>query len=258
MIRRPLLLMLAVLASGCGGRSTTAPEPEPLRIAAASDLQVVMPKLIGRFTAQTKIEVVATFGASGQLAQQVRQGAPFDVFLSANRKYVADLVEAKAIDPSSVRDYAVGVLVLVVRDDLADTVKSLSDLKHASVKHVAIANPDTAPYGAAARQALERAGLWDELEPKRVQSDTVRQALQFVQTGNAEAAIVGSAIAKVDGVRSVAIGRETYDTMWQALGVTTSSKRPADALAFTRFLMGEESHGILRDAGFGLGSDFPE
>lgn len=217
-----------------------------------------MPKLIERFSATTKIEVVATFGASGQLAQQVRQGAPFDVFLSANRKFVADLVEAKAIDPATVRDYAVGVLVLVVRDDLAATVKSLTDLKGASVKHLAIANPDTAPYGAAARQALEKAGLWDALERKRVQSETVRQALQFVQTGNADAAIVGSAIAKVDGVRSIPIPRETYDTIWQSLGVTTVSKRPADALAFTRFLLSEDARGILRDAGFGLGSDFPE
>ena len=255
MMSRPLFLVLAALISGCGGM---APSPEPLRVAAASDLQVVLPKLIERFSADTKIEVVATFGASGQLAQQVKQGAPFDVFLSANRKYVADLVEAKAIDPATVRDYAVGVLVLVVRDDLAHSIKSLADLKHASVKHLAIANPDTAPYGAAAKQALERSGLWDVLEPKRVQSETVRQALQFVQTGNAEAAIVGSAIAKVSGVHSVLIARETYDTIWQALGVTTASKRPAEALAFTRFLMGEEARRILRDAGFGLGSDFPE
>ena len=258
MIRQSLFLMLAVLVTGCGGSPSTAPKPEPLRIAAASDLQVVMPKLIERFSAATHVEVVATFGASGQLAQQVRQGAPFDVFLSANRKFVADLVEAKAIDPATVRDYAVGVLVLVVRDDLADTVKSLADLKHASVKHLAIANPDTAPYGAAAKQALERSGLWGVLEPKRVQSETVRQALQFVQTGNAEAAIVGSAIAKVNGVHSVAIPRDTYDTIWQSLGVTTTSKRPAEALAFTRFLLGDEARGILRDAGFGLSSDFPE
>ena len=258
MMGRTSLLALVTFLSGCGGASHTMPKPEPLRIAAASDLQDVMPMLIERFTAASKVEVVATFGASGQLAQQVKQGAPFDVFLSANRKFVADLAEAKAVDPATVRDYAVGVLVLVVRDDLADTVRSLADLKHASVKHLAIANPDTAPYGAAARQALERSHLWDALEPKRVQSETVRQALQFVQTGNAEAAIVGSAIAKVDGVRSFPIDRDKYDAIWQAFGVTTASQRPADALAFTQFLLGEDARAILRKAGFGLASDFPE
>jgi molybdate transport system substrate-binding protein len=258
MTRRTPFLILAALASGCGASSRTDPTIEPLRIAAASDLQAVMPVLIERFQAATGVQVEATFGASGQLSQQIKQGAPFDVFLSANRKFVADLAEVKAIDAQTVRDYAVGVLVLVVRDDLAGRVKSLSDLNDPSVKKLAIANSDTAPYGAAARQALERSGLWDALEPKRVQSETVRQALQFVTTGNAEAAIVGSAIAKVEGVRIVPIDRDKYDTMWQALGVTTTSKRPADALAFTHFMLGSEAQGILRGAGFGLRSDFPE
>src|SRR5947209_1505568 len=104
MMRRTVLLALAALVSGCGAASKTAPRPEPLRVAAASDLLVVMPKLIERFKAETKIEVVATFGASGQLAQQVKQGAPFDVFLSANRKFVADLAGSKAIDAATVRD----------------------------------------------------------------------------------------------------------------------------------------------------------
>src|SRR4051812_17205826 len=107
MKRRPALFVIAALLSGCGP-SGTNPEPvEPLRVAAASDLQAVMPKLIERFKAANGVEVVATFGASGHLSQQIRQGAPFDVFLAANRKFVTDLVEAKAIRPDSVRDYAV-------------------------------------------------------------------------------------------------------------------------------------------------------
>lgn len=251
-----LFVTSLLVVVGCSGKES-ADTPEPIRIAAASDLQSVMPKLIERFEATHPIKVVATFGSSGQLAQQIKQGAPFDVFLSANRKFVVDLASAQAIDSLTVRDYAIGSLVLVVRGDLAEKVKSLSDLREVSVKKFAIANPDTAPYGEAAKQALSRSGLWDELEPKRVQAETVRQALQFVQTGNAEAALVGSAIANVEGVRSFAIDQNRYAPLWQAVGVTTVSTQPVAARLFAQFIQGKDGQKILIEAGFKPAIDTP-
>ena len=256
MTRRFVFMAWIFLCAGCGSTPASLPAVEPLRIAAASDLQLVMPILIERFRSASGIDAVATFGSSGQLAQQIRQGAPFDVFLSANRKFVVDLTTDKAIDPLSVRDYAIGALVLVVRNDLADKIKTLADLRHSSVNKVALANPDTAPYGAAAKEALTHVGLWQELEPKRVQAETVRQALQFVQTGNAEAALVGSAIAKVDGVRAFPIDPAHYETLWQSVGVATISKRPRDASAFSEFLRGIEGQKVLAAAGFRLPSEY--
>ena len=256
MIRCLLFTTVIWASTGCGSTPKSTPVVEPLRIAAASDLQTVMPILIERFHASKGINAVATFGSSGQLAQQIRQGAPFDVFLSANRKFVIDLASAKVIDPMSVRDYAIGTLVLVVRNDVADKIESLADLRDSSVKKVALANPETAPYGAAAKQALTRAGLWQELEPKRVQAETVRQALQFIQTGNVEAALVGSAIAKVEGVRAFPIDPALYETLWQSVGVTTLSKRPSDAIAFSEFLRGDEGQKVLSVAGFRLPSEY--
>lgn len=255
MIRRVMILGSVLALAGCG-KDTPAPA-EPVRIAAASDLQSVMPRIIERFTAATGVEVVATFGPSGQLAQQIKQGAPFDVFLAANRKYVSDLAGEKAIDPLTVRDYAVGVLVLAVHADVADKVNGLDDLKNASVHKVAIANPDVAPYGAAAKQILTRSGLWDELEPKRVQSESVSQALDFVRTGNAEVAFVGSAIAAAaKGIKAVPIPQEKYDPMWQALGVTTNSMRYDDAQAFCRFVLEGDGRKTLIEAGFHVPSEF--
>ncbi len=250
MSRRLFFVALTCLIIGCGRDPTKPSAPEPLRIAAASDLQTVMPTLIERFRATHKIEVVATFGSSGQLSQQIRQGAPFDVFLAANRKYVVDLASDKAIDPLTVRDYAIGSLVLVVREELADKVKTMADLRDVSVKKIAIANPETAPYGTAAKQALINSGLWNELEPKRVQAETVRQALQFVQTGNAEAALVGSAIAKVEGVRAFPVDQKRYAPLWQAVGVTTVSTQPAAARLFAQFILGNDGQKILKAAGF--------
>lgn len=251
-MKRLALTPIVALVLGCGSPSATQDAAEPLRIAAASDLQVVMPTLLARFKAETGVEAVATFGASGHLAQQIRQGAPFDVFLAANRKFVTDLAEANAIRPDSVRDYALGSLSLVVREDVTEAVETLEDLGSPAVKKVAIANPSIAPYGAAAKQALEKAGLWDALEPKRVQAETVRQALQFVQTGNAEAGLVGTAIANVKGVRVIPVDGTLHDPLRQSLGVTAQSERPDDANAFVRFLLDGQGRGLLRQAGFNV------
>lgn len=256
MNRRAIVLGSVIAVFGCG-KGAPRPSDTPLRIAAASDLQSVMPRMIERFKAATGIEVVATYGASGQLAQQIKQGAPFDVFLAANRRFVSSLASEKAIDPLTVRDYAVGILVLAVHFDVAEQVTGLEDLKQAVVKRIAIANPDVAPYGAAAKQVLERSNLWDELAAKRVQSESVRQALQFVQTGNAEVAFVGSSIAAgVKGLKVVPIPQDKYDHMWQALGVTTSSTRPEDAKEFCKFVLEGDGRKTLIEAGFHVPSEF--
>ncbi len=249
--RRHVLLILGLIVVGCGGPARTRVTPaEPLRIAAASDLQQVMPTLLERFKALKGVDVSPTFGASGQLSQQIKQGAPFDVYLSANRKFVDDLAKDGSIDVQSVKVYALGRLALIVRDDVEAPARTLDDLKDPAIKRFAIANPETAPYGAAAKQALLSAGLWDVLEPKKVQSETVRQALQFVQSGNVEAALVATAMARVDGVRSVMIDPKLHDPIVQALGVVGGSRKKGDASEFARFLTDGEGRTLLREAGF--------
>jgi molybdate transport system substrate-binding protein len=235
---------LALCGGGCG---TPAQRPKVLRVAAASDLQQVLPRLVAAFKGADAVSL--TFGASGQLAEQIKAGAPFDLFLAANRKFVDDLAAQGLVRPDSVRPYAQGTLVLVVHRETKAAVETLADLKNADVKKIALANPALAPYGAAGKQALERAGLWPEVGPKVVMSESVRQALQFVQSGNAEAGLVGRAIADVPEVRVVAIDPKLHDPLIQALGIVAST-RSAAAEAFSAFILGPEGQKILTDSGF--------
>ena len=173
----------------------------------------------------------ATFLSSGVLAQQIKQGAPYDVFMAANEAFVRDLAGGGFVRPDSVQAYARGSLVLAVHGDLGDRIRSLADLARPEVKKIALANPEAAPYGKAGKQALERAGLWQSLQPRIVMAESVRQALLYAQKGDAEAGLVGRAIAEcprgpVDRDRS-----GLYDPIVQAMGIVADSSRQTDAEA---------------------------
>lgn len=244
--RRASWLLAFLVFGGCG-----APAPsEPLRVAAASDLQAALPALVEGFRAQTGRSVEFVVGSSANLAVQIRQGAPFDVFLSADRARVEALAADGLVRPDSVRPYAVGSLALVVHRGSGVEARALADLVRPEVAHIAIANPEFAPYGVAARQALESAGLWEALGPKLVLGETVRQALQFVQSGNAEAGLVGRAIADVPEVHVIPIDASAHAPIVQALGIVAESKQPEDARAFATFLLGPAGQGILARHGF--------
>lgn len=241
----------AIVLAGCGSQTDRQPgEPEPLRVAVASDLQAALPALASGFKQVGGIEVVFTVGSSGNLARQVRQGAPFDLFLAANRQFVADLAKDGTIRPDSLHDYGRGSLVLAVHQPSGALVQTLADLARPEIKRVALANPAFAPYGAAGKQALERAGLWEAVEPKIARAESVRQALQFVQSGNAEAGLVGLAIAKEGGVRVIAIDPTLYDPIIQGVGVVARTRQPGEAERFLRFLIGEAGQRILIGHGF--------
>lgn len=251
---RLLELTIIITIIGCGGGPTVpanATAPAPLRIAAASDLQTALPVLGERFTKQTGIELSLTFGASGQLAEQIKGGAPFDVFLAANQSFVKQLADEGDVRPDSVQPYALGSLVLSVHPEVSESVHALADLAKPAVKKIALASPATAPYGAAGKQALERAKLWATIEPKVVPSESVRQALQFVETGNAEAGLVGKSIALASRkVRVVEIDRALYDPIVQGLGIVARSKRADDARRFCDFMLSVEGQDGLAEFGF--------
>ncbi len=244
------ILVAASLAAGAGC-DAPAPAAPRVRVAAASDLERAMPILAAAFKQERGMEVDTTLGASGQLAEQVRQGAPFDVFLSANRGFVDRLVRSGSIRADSVRPYAQGKLVIVINPIFGLKVRTMDDLKGEKIKSIAIANPETAPYGMAAKQALERAKLWDALKPKLVPAESVRQALQFVESGNAEVAFVGRALADSPGLEVVPLPADACDPIIQVLGLVElpGGRRP-EAQAFADFLLGETGQGILRDLGF--------
>jgi molybdate transport system substrate-binding protein len=245
----PSVISVWLLAAGCvAPGDSLAAEPETLRVAAASDLRDAMPVLAKRFTETSGVKVIPTFGASGQLAEQIKAGAPFDLFLAANIRFVQDLASIGLIQPESLKPYAQGTLVLAVHRESKGAIETLADLKRPEVRKIALANPVTAPYGAAGKQALERARLWEDLKPKIVTADSVRQAYHYVQTGNTEAGLVSQSIVGVPEVRVIAVDPELYDPIIQGMGIVT---RPGSRKveAFHAFILGPEGRKILSDYG---------
>jgi molybdate transport system substrate-binding protein len=250
-----LLPALLCLAVGCGESPSSRPK---LRVAAASDLQHALPILISAYRIDHDVEIEPTFGASGQLAEQIRQGAPFDLFLSANAKFVEKLKADGTVLPDSVRAYAQGKLALVVSKSAKIEVKTLDDLAKPEVKKVAIANPELAPYGLAAKQALQRSGVWERIQDKVVLAETVRQALQFVQSGNAEAGLVGRAIADVPEVDAIPVKPALFDPIVQVLGVVAKGEQVEEAKGFAKFLTSEDGQRIFQSLGFSRSAEGPE
>jgi molybdate transport system substrate-binding protein len=244
------LASLFLSTAGCGSsRELATSATVALKVAAASDLQATLPVLAERFKLSHGIAIVPVFGSSGQLAQQIEQGAPYDVFLSANKAFVATLAAKGTVKADSVTPYTRGLLVLVVNRKSDVTVNGLADLTNPEVKHIAIANPDVAPYGLAAKQALERAGL-AAVTPKLVQAESVRIALQFVQTGNAEVGLVAHSAADVPEVRRIDVDRTLYDPVMQYLGIVAHTENPAAARTFADFLLSDESQKQFASFGF--------
>jgi molybdate transport system substrate-binding protein len=210
---------------------------EDLLIAAASDLALLAPKL--EKACNEKIRF--TLGSSGSLKQQIENGAPFDVFLSANEQYVRDLAAAGLVTDATV--YAIGRIALWSPNG---SVRSLADLKKPSVIHVAIPNPQHAPYGVAAREALRSKGVWKEVEPKIVYGENVRQALQFAESGNVEAVITSWTLLIGKGMLLPA---EWHAPIRQTGAILKSSAQQEAARRFLKFLTSPETQKILTDGG---------
>ncbi len=225
-------------------------------VAAASDLYFAFTEIGQRFQERTGIAVTFSFGSTGQLAQQIENGAPFDVFAAADESYIDRLAEQGLIVSETRQLYAQGRLVLVVNRRSGLAINRISDLASPSVHPIAIANPDHAPYGLAARQALERAGLWEQVLPRIVMGENVRQTLQFVQAGDAPVGIVALSIADVPEVSYVVVPAELHDPINQAMAVLKSSAQPKAARRFVEFVNGPEGRPIMRRYGFRLPGEF--
>jgi len=166
----------------------------PIRVAAAASLSSAFEDLGAAYTRKTGQSVSFTFGSSGLLARQILEGAPFDAFAAADRAS-AQRVGTSVCDPATRHVYARGRLAIWSRASSAGSrARSLQELIDPRFVRIAIANPETAPYGQAAREALKRAGVWDALAPRIVYAENVRQALQLAETGNAEVALIASSL----------------------------------------------------------------
>jgi molybdate transport system substrate-binding protein len=243
----PSLLVGAALLSGC--QDTTSATGAPLQVAAASDLSLAFEEMGKLYEGRTGERVTFSFAASGVLAKQLAQGAPFDLFAAASESFVDSAVSAGACDAATKRAYARGHVVLWTKKGGLE-LRGLEDLRAPSIKHIALANPEHAPYGKAAKEALTRAGLWQELESKVVRAENVRQALQLAQTGNADAAFVALSLVIKDptGV-TLDIDSKLYEPLDQTLVVCRRGKNSSGAKRFAELVASPEGRRLLAQYG---------
>jgi molybdate transport system substrate-binding protein len=237
-------LLAGTLAMGCRAE----PQPAQLRIAAASDLATAMAELAARWHERGGDHVIVTIGSSGLLARQIAAGAPFDAFASAGKSDVDDVVGKGACDRTTVTPYARGLLAVWTRPGV-EPPRTLAELAEPRFVRVAIANPEHAPYGRAAREALVAAGVWSALEARVVRADNVRAALTTAESGNAEAAIV--AIALLAGPRrgtALPVDPALHAPLEQTL--VACGPHGARAHGFIAFVASPDGQEILARYGF--------
>lgn len=250
-------LVTTLLACALIGGTAAA---EEITVAAAADLQFALREIAQKYEQKSGNTVKLTFGSSGALAAQIENGAPFDVFFSADASYPERLVKQKAADGKTLTRYARGLLVLWMAKDQPMTgtvggivMADLVTLTAAGIKKIAIANPQHAPYGRAAVEAMKKAGVYDKVAGKLVMGENVSQAAQFAESGNAQAALIPLSLAQAPSLREkgryLAVQQSLYAPIVQAAVVTKQAHDAAAAQGFLRFVL-HDGVLILRRYGF--------
>ncbi|HTD97205.1 MAG TPA: molybdate ABC transporter substrate-binding protein [Edaphobacter sp.] len=223
-----------------------------LRVAAAADLQPVMPVLSAEYEKKTGVKLVVSFGSSATLAEQILNGAPMDIFLGADFVYPEKVVAAGLADAASPTPYAKGALVLWARKDSPLQPLSMEKLVNPTVKTIAIANEFHAPYGRAAVAALKKLKLYDATAPHLVVAENIGQAAQFVESGNAQLGLISLTAASSDHFKQIGsyvLVPTVYPEIRQCAVVMKKSERRADAHAFLDWLLSGEVQGRLKSLG---------
>lgn len=247
------ILALAIIAL-C---ALTSRAQQPLRVAAAADLQPLLPKLLKQFTAQTGIPAQASYKSSATLATAIINGAPFDLFLAADFSFPQHVIDAGRAEQSAPIAYARGTLVLWTRNDAAFRKLSIASLRDPALKSVAIANPSHAPYGRAAVAALHHLGLYDMLKPKLVVAENIAQAAQYADSGNAQLGLISLTSALTPRLQAsghfIKIPQENYLPILQGAVVIKGSANAQAAHRFLAFLASAPIARELRAGGLAPG-----
>jgi molybdate transport system substrate-binding protein len=252
------LLAASVVLTACRAAPTPAAGPTvTLTVSAASDLGPAFREIGDLFEEQSGVKVTFNFGSTGQLAQQIEQGAPVDLFAAADVGRI-DALDAKGLVLSDTKKaYALGRITLWTRADSPLRLERVEDLLQPGVHRIAIANPDHAPYGVAARQAMQSAGIWEKLQDRLVLAENAQQALQYARTGNVDAAIVPLSLSNQEDGRWVLVPPELHKPIVQALAVIRTTAHESEARRFAGFVTGPQGQAVLRKYGFASASQEP-
>ncbi|HYI95828.1 MAG TPA: molybdate ABC transporter substrate-binding protein [Bryobacteraceae bacterium] len=220
-------------------------------MAAASNLSEVFTEIAEKFLRESGIRVVYSFASTAQLAQQIENAAPFDVFASADTEHVDALIRKGQLTPESRAVFARGRLALWLP---GATALGLESLASPAIRFISIANPAVAPYGRAAVETLKAAGLWDRVQDKIVYASNISMARQHAASGNADAAFTALSLVLKDKGTVLRVEENLHSPVDQALGILTSSKRKANANSFRNFLIGSSGRTILARYGYSFPS----
>jgi molybdate transport system substrate-binding protein len=252
------LLALAALVAGCRSQpathDTNAPaRPAELTVSAAVSLKDAFNEIGRLYEQRTGTRVRFNFGASGVLQKQIEQGAPVDVFASAGERQMNELVNKDRILSDTRRDFARNALVLIVPAGAPVQLNAFDQLARANVRKVAIGNPQTVPAGQYAQQLLVRLKLWEQLQPKLVWAEDVRQVLDYVARGETDAGIVyaSDVVLARDKVANVATAQpEWHDPILYPIAIVTDCQNVAAAQQFVELVLSAEGQGVLTKYGF--------
>ena len=247
-MRSIILLLIALVLPG---------HAQELTVAAAADLRPALDEIAAHFQPASGIKLHAIYASSGDLFHQIENGAPFDVFLSANAAYPRKLDQEGLTVSGTYLEYAQGKIVLIVRSNSSTDISGgLKALVAPEIKKIAVADPAHAPYGAAAVEALKREKLYDQVAAKLVMGENISQTASFVLSGGADAGIVALSLVKEapanSQVRYTEIPSGDYSPILQACVVLRSSKKQAAAAKFESYLRSGEAAAILRRFGFDI------
>jgi molybdate transport system substrate-binding protein len=254
---RTVVPIIAVLLLALGATQKIEAQGQEVRVAAAADLKFAMGELGEQFEKQTGTKLSVTSGSSGNFFSQIQNGAPFDLFFSADIEYPKKLEEAGLAEPGTLYEYALGRIVIwTPADTKVDLAKQgWNALLDASVQKISIANPEHAPYGRAAVAALQKAGIYEQVKAKLVYGENISQAAQFVQSGNAQAGIVALSLANSPGMKDGKrweIPAEMHPPIEQGAIVLKGAKNKEAATAFLEFVKSVAGRAILIKYGFTL------
>ncbi|HSY32980.1 MAG TPA: molybdate ABC transporter substrate-binding protein [Verrucomicrobiae bacterium] len=246
---KQLVVPLAILSIGSYARA------QSVKVAAAADLKFAMTELASQFEKQSGAKVDVAYGSSGNFLTQIQNGAPFDLFFSADSEYPKKLEAAKLTEPGTLRDYAVGHIVIwTPRDSGIDAAKAgWKSLLDQRVKKIAIANPEHAPYGRAAVAAMKKARIYEQVKDKLVYGENVSQAAEFVQSGNAQAGLVALSLAISPAMKNGnkwQIPADSYPPIKQTAMILRASKNKDSARRFLDFVSGPQGRETLQRFGF--------
>ncbi|MCM3601018.1 molybdate ABC transporter substrate-binding protein [Robertmurraya korlensis] len=246
---RILLLILSLfIVSGCVNNKT---EEKAINVAAAADLSHAFTEIGKEFTEETGIKVEFTFGSTGLLTKQIKEGAPFDLFAAAHESYIDDLLDSESVLEDSKEYYAIGRIVLMANKK-EDVILDKNYLLSPEVKTITIANPEHAPYGKAAKETLEAWGIWEEIEPKIVYAENIRQAYQYVESGNADAGLIALALMTETEYPYEVIDEDNHQPIVQALAIPSQTDKEEWSRQFSDFILSDKGKETLKKYGFDL------